>query len=177
MANGRIVDVIDALAPPQFVVVIVVVVVPTVAAAKQTRAKNECGPHRPESHKISVKAKSQDKRESKKKARALKSPASAAGSSAAQDASGKLRGIPEWGRRISARGRKSAETGIAHQEREEVCAGAVLEDDVGKVLLRAAVAGGNGALLIVDPIHLHRADRVGRPRSQKIGTRDPFAPS
>ena len=72
---------------------------------------------------------------------------------------------------------ESAETGIAHQEREEVCAGAMLEDDVGKVLLRAAVAGGNGALLIVDPIHLHRADRVGRPRSQKIGTRDPFAPS
>ena len=173
MANGRIVDVIDALAPPQFVVVIVVVV-PTVAAAKQTRAKNECGPHRPESHKISVKAKSQDKRESKKKARALKSPASAAGSSAAQDASGKLRGIPEWGAASAPAAAESAETGIAHQEREEVCAGAMLEDDVGKVLLRAAVAGGNGALLIVDPIHLHRADRVGRPRSQKIGTRVPI---
>jgi hypothetical protein len=41
-----------------------------------------------------------------------------------------------------------------YQEREEVRAGAVLQDDVRDVLARLAEARGSWALLIVHPVHL-----------------------
>jgi hypothetical protein len=44
--------------------------------------------------------------------------------------------------------------GGGDQEGEEVGAGAVLEDHEGEVLLGAPVAGGDGALLVVDAVHL-----------------------
>ena len=53
----------------------------------------------------------------------------------------------------------AAKTRHGDQEGEEVCAGAMLEDDVGYVLSRLAEAGGCRALLIIHAIHLHDGRR------------------
>jgi hypothetical protein len=52
------------------------------------------------------------------------------------------------------------------QEGEKVGAGAVLEDHVGEVLLRAAVARRDGALLVVDAVHLREVRRHAVPRAR-----------